>query len=82
MFALLLPVEKALKQQRRWHNEPTLDLVNEMWQLGEGVIAVQTQTEKGRKRRIGQIAWSTQLREYRKRSRAELDDAREEEPQD
>jgi hypothetical protein len=41
--------------------------VNEMWEAGAPVIAVGGSTPKGRKRRIMQLAWSTHLREYRKR---------------
>jgi hypothetical protein len=63
------PVETALKQREQWQRQPTLEQVNQMWVAAEGVIAVEARTTKGRKRRVKQMAWSTQLREYRKRPR-------------
>jgi hypothetical protein len=69
MFALLRPVETALKKQKQWTSSPTIEQVNEMWELGAPIIAVDGSTPKGRKRRIMQLAWSTHLREYRKRPR-------------
>ncbi len=74
MFALIRPVESALKQQQRWQQRPSLDQVNDMWQAAEGVVAVEARTAKGRKRRVKQLAWSTQLREYRKRPREAADE--------
>ncbi|MEZ0209060.1 MAG: hypothetical protein ACAH17_02710 [Candidatus Paceibacterota bacterium] len=75
MFALLGPVEAALKRQKQWQLNPTIDQVNEMWELGAPIIAVDHKTPKGRERRLKQLAWSTHLREYRKRPReAEGDD--------
>jgi hypothetical protein len=78
MFALMRPVESALKQQQRWQKRPSVDKVNEMWEIGANVIAVETRTPKGRKRRTKQLAWSTQLREYRKRPRVDVDENEEE----
>ncbi len=69
MFALLRPVESALKRQKQWTNNPTIEQVNEMWELGAPIIEVDGATPQGRKRRIKQLAWSTHLREYRKRPR-------------
>jgi hypothetical protein len=69
LFALMRPVENVLKERQEWHRQPTLEQVNEMWAAAEGVIAVPGRTGKGRKRRVKQLAWSTQLREYRKRPR-------------
>jgi hypothetical protein len=69
MFALLRPIETALKKQKQWKANPTIEHVNEMWELGGPIIAVDGSTPKGRKRRIMQLAWSTHLREYRKRPR-------------
>jgi hypothetical protein len=74
MFALMRPVENALKERQEWQRQPTLDQVNGMWAAAEGVIAVEGRTSKGRKRRVKQLAWSTQLREYRKRPRGALAD--------
>ena len=71
------PVENVLKERQEWHRQPTLEQVNEMWAAAEGVITVPGRTGKDRKRRVKQLAWSTQLREYRKRPRgaaAEDDD--------
>jgi hypothetical protein len=76
MFALMRPVENALKERQEWQRQPTLEQVNGMWASAEGVIAVEGRTTKGRKRRVKQLAWSTQLREYRKRPRgAAVDDS-------
>ena len=69
MFALLRPVETALKRQKQWQINPTIEQVNEMWELGAPIIEVDHTTAKGRKRRIKQLAWSTHLREYRRRPR-------------
>jgi hypothetical protein len=71
MFALMRPVESAMKQQQRWQRRPNVDQVNEMWETGANIIAVEARTPKGRKRRIKQLAWSTHLREYRKRPQVE-----------
>ena len=69
MNALFAPVERALKQQQRWVSAPTLMQVNEMWTHGSKVIALEDQTQRKRKRRTNQCAWTTQLNEYRKRAR-------------
>ncbi len=63
MFALLRPVETALKRQKQWQVNPTIEQVNEMWELGSQIIEVDGTTPQGRKRRLKQIAWSTHLRE-------------------
>jgi hypothetical protein len=69
MFASLRPIETALKRQKQWKVNPTIEEVNEMWELGAPIIEVDDATPQGRKRRIKQLAWSTHLREYRKRPR-------------
>ncbi len=72
--ALMRPVENALKQRKLWHRNPTIEQVNEMWEVGRPIIAVESTTKKGRKRRLTQLAWSTHLREYRERSRVVVDE--------
>jgi hypothetical protein len=69
MFALMRPVETALRQQNRWENHPTLEQVNGMWDAAGDVIEVEDRTDKGRKRRIKQLAWTTHLGQYRKRAK-------------
>ncbi len=71
MHALLRPVQAALKQQKRWKNNATLEEVNTMWDLGKSVIGVDGRTQQGRKRRLTQVAWTTQLKEYRKKGRVD-----------
>jgi hypothetical protein len=78
VFALMRPVEQALKQQKLWNRNPTVEQVNEMWELGGPVIAVDGVTKQGRKRRLKQLAWSTHLREYRKRPHIAVDDDEDE----
>jgi hypothetical protein len=73
--ALMNPVEAALKRQALWKNNPTIVEANEMWAAGKGSIAVEAKTAKGRTRRNAQIAWSTQLKEVRKRARLQEDDS-------
>ena len=63
------PVEAALKRQGLWKANPTIIEANEMWTAGKGAIAVEAKTARGRTRRRAQMAWSTQLKEVRKRAR-------------
>jgi hypothetical protein len=72
VMALMRPVESALKKQGAWKANPTIIEANEMWSAGKGVIAViavEGTTAKKRTRRNAQLAWSTQLKEVRKRAR-------------
>jgi hypothetical protein len=71
MLSLMRPVEAALKRQNRWERQPTLEQVNGMWDAAGDVIGVVARTNKDRTRRVRQMAWTTQLREYRKRGREE-----------
>jgi hypothetical protein len=74
MMALMRPVEAALKQQQRWEARPTLDQVNDNWERVHGVVAVAERTDKNRRRRMKQLAWTTQLGHYRKRGREEREE--------
>lgn len=69
MKALMSPVVNFLKGSGRWVANPNVQQVNEMWEEGKDVIAVEASTQHGRQRRMHQMAWSTQLKEYRKRAR-------------
>jgi hypothetical protein len=80
MMALMRPVQDALVEQKQWHRKPTVEQVNEMWETAQGVIAVEEHTDKNRKRRVKQLAWTTQLRQYRKRGREQRDDEDSDDP--
>lgn len=69
MNALMNPLVNHLKDSGRWVAQPTVQQVNEMWEVAKDVIAVEANTQHGRQRRLRQMAWSTHLKEYRKRSR-------------
>ena len=79
VMALMRPIESALKRQKKWYPEPTVDQVNEMWEAGEPIISIESVTKKGRRRRLNQLAWSTHLREYRKRALVDREDLVQEE---
>ncbi len=79
MMMLMKPMQAALKQQGRWVSRPTLEQVNDMWEHAEGVIAAPERTNQNRKRRRKQLAWTTQLKHYRKRGREEEGESEEEE---
>jgi hypothetical protein len=72
MHSLMSPVRDALKAQKRWKSAPTMEEVNRMWEEGCKVIAPAPKTNKGVKRRINQLSWTSQLNEFRKRSKAEV----------
>lgn len=69
MQALMGPIARALKQRKVWRDDPTVDQVNEMWDVGSEIIAVARTTDAGRPRRMRQMSWTSQLKLYRKRQR-------------
>jgi hypothetical protein len=74
MQALLEPVKQSLTDRGLWMRKPSIAQVHEMWREGEGVIRADNQTPKGKRRRTKQLAWTTQLSQFRKRARIAGDD--------
>jgi len=74
MQALLEPVKRALTERNLWIRNPTIPQVHEMWREGERAIRPDGETAKGKKRRTKQLAWTTQLTQFRKRARNAGDD--------
>jgi hypothetical protein len=59
-------VEERLRSTRHWIEEPTTAQANAMFQQAEDVFSAITTTRTGKKRRLGQISWSTAAKELRK----------------
>ncbi|HSI20438.1 MAG TPA: hypothetical protein VLA04_01845, partial [Verrucomicrobiae bacterium] len=73
MHKLMEPIIDSLKKQHHWHHQPTVHEVNTMWERGKTVIRGNERSNKGKKRRLKEMAWTTALKEYRKRGRESND---------
>jgi len=61
-------VEVEVKRQNAWIPRPTLTQANEMFEIGRSAIDVPILTQKGRKRRVAEIAWRSVVNELRKKN--------------
>lgn len=71
---LMGAVEGSLKKRGLWKDRPTIEEVNEMWEEGQETISVDPMTGNGRKRRIHQMSWTSQLKLFRKKQHVASED--------
>jgi hypothetical protein len=67
MHRLMMPMRDELKAQGAWHDRPTVDQVEAMWNAACHVIHVPDTSPSGRKKRSRERAWTTHLNEFRAR---------------
>lgn len=66
MSALMSPVVGWLREHNQWIDEPTPAQVDAMWVTAKAVIDISRVSQRGRKRRLRELAWTTHLNNYRK----------------
>ena len=66
MHGLMGRLEKKLKNDGEWIDNPTVAQVNSMYELAKVVLELDEETPTGRKRRRGQLVWNTHLDLIRK----------------
>jgi hypothetical protein len=67
MHVLMDAMQVSLQKTGHWYHAPTVTEVEAMWRHGKDVIQPEPTTQKGKKRRIKQMAWTTTLNNYRKK---------------
>jgi hypothetical protein len=67
MHVLMGAMQSSLEKSGHWFHAPTTAEVEEMWRYGKDVIEPESKTQKGKKRRLKQMAWTTALNNYRRK---------------